>query len=93
MDRETRLRDRLVRGERGTPEESAAQDPRGRIDWKAARDAVGPEVNAVIEETSRILVEWVRDAVITQVRLVTKESRRVLGRRPRDVVTLPGGPG
>ena len=94
MARETRLRDRVVQGERpGTAEEAAGRDPRERIDWKVVRDAVGPEVNAVIEETSGVLVEWMRDAAIAQVKLLTRESRRVVGSRPRDVVALPGGPG
>jgi len=65
-DREDRLRRRLVRdGETKAP--TLTTDPLRRIDWQAARDAVGLQVAVAIEETGKVLHAWARDAVRSQV--------------------------
>ena len=61
-DREDRLRRRLQ-----VPEKATAAAPLRRIDWSAARDAVGLQVAVVIEETGQVLQDWARDAVSAQV--------------------------
>jgi hypothetical protein len=60
-DREDRLRRRLLVSAR-----PAAPDPMRRVDWLAARDAVGLEVAVVIEEAGQVLHRWARDAVGAQ---------------------------
>jgi len=61
-DRDRRLRERLTAG----PVGSVGVDPLRRINWLAARDAVGLEVCVVIEESATVLMEFVRDAVGVQ---------------------------
>lgn len=63
-DREDRLRRRLRR-EEGPPEGVGAcrGDPLRRIDWSAARNAVGLQVAVTIEETGKVLEQWARNAV------------------------------
>jgi len=65
-DREDRLRRRLLK-EVESPPGPLTADPLRRIDWKAARDAVGLQVAVTIEETSKVLHFWARDAVRSQV--------------------------
>jgi hypothetical protein len=63
-DREDRLRRRLVRD--GEPVGVQA-DPLRRLDWQAARHAVGLQVAVTIEETGKVLHLWTRNAVRSQV--------------------------
>ena len=65
-DREDRLRRRLVQ-DVGARAPTLAADPMRRIDWQAARDAVGLQVAVAIEETGKVLHAWARDAVRSQV--------------------------
>ena len=66
-DREDRLRRRLVREPGGELPSGVVADPLRRVDWSAARDAVGLEVAVTIEEAARVLHVWARDAVCSQV--------------------------
>ena len=65
-DREDRLRRRLVREVESKGPPGLAADPLHRIDWQAARDAVGLQVAVAIEETGKVLHVWARDAVRLQ---------------------------
>ena len=65
-DREDRLRRRLRVEEVGGGAKANAMDPLGRVDWRAARDAVGLEVAVAIEETAKVLWAGTRDAVMRQ---------------------------
>ena len=65
-DREDRLRRRLIRTEELKTSAGLSADPLRRIDWAAARDAVGLQVAVTIEETGRVLYGWARDAVSVQ---------------------------
>ena len=66
-DREDRLRRRLVRATEQKESPGLEADPMRRIDWQAARDAVGLQVAVAIEETGKVLHAWTRDAVRSQV--------------------------
>ena len=86
-DREDRLRRKLRARPDGPVAETEAgltTDPQRRLDWSAARDAVGLETAVIIEESGQVLVDWVRDAVGMEVRVLKEESRRLLGPPPRD---------
>lgn len=65
-DREDRLRRRLQREVEAPPAPLLA-DPLHRIDWQAARNAVGLQVAVAIEETGKVLHLWARNAVRSQV--------------------------
>ncbi len=88
-DRETRLRKGIVRGNHAPP---PGVDPRAGIDWDRVRDAVGPEVCAVVEETTGLLVRWARDAILAQAQVVTGESPRLLPSAARDDIDPPEPP-
>jgi hypothetical protein len=94
-DREDRLRRRLRR-RRDVP--SAVSDPlvlppMRRMDWSAARDAVGLEVVVVLEEASQVLWEQVRDAVSSQRFVGQGVRKKVLGPAARDdMVPRPRSP-
>jgi hypothetical protein len=63
-DREDRLRRRLRRdGDSAARSEGSEVAPLRRIDWSAARNAVGLQVAVTIEETGQVLEQWVRNAV------------------------------
>ncbi len=81
-DREDRLRRRLVREEGGPGGVQA--DPLRRVDWSAARDAVGLEVAVTIEEAAKVLHLWARDAVCSQVHTPQADTRGVQPRPARD---------
>jgi hypothetical protein len=66
-DREDRLRRRLVRAPEPGDAGGLLADPLCRVDWLAARDAVGLQVAVTIEESVRVLHQWARDAVGPQV--------------------------
>jgi hypothetical protein len=70
-DREDRLRRRLLR-EVEAP--GLAADPLRRIDWAAARDAVGLQVAVTIEETGKVLHLWARDAVRSQLLVLPRHG-------------------
>lgn len=74
-DREDRLRRRLLRD--GDPKVSCGlgTDPLRRIDWSAARIAVGLQVAVTIEETGKVLHLWARDAVRSQVVVPSRHQR------------------
>ena len=57
-DREDRLRRRLVREEEPKAASALEADPLRRIDWGAARDAVGLQVAVTIEEAGRVIHGW-----------------------------------
>lgn len=88
-DREGRLRERLKTPE-VEPSAHPPADPLPRLDWSAARDAVGMEAAVIVEETAKVLVSWTRDAVGLEVFGITtdfgrhapKRARDALGRRP-----------
>lgn len=83
-DREDRLRRRLVRQEEAKPASVLLADPLGRVDWSAARDAVGMQVAVTIEEAARVLHVWARDAVRSQVFVPQADARRLQPRTERD---------
>lgn len=60
-DRDDRLRRRLR-----PAREASGGDPLARLDWDAARDAIGLQGAVVVEETGRVLVAWARDAMALQ---------------------------
>ena len=62
------------------PEASPIRTPMTRLNWLAARDAVGPEVTVVVEESLRVVMSWTRDVVSSQ--STTKSS--VTGRHVPD---------
>jgi len=66
-DREDRLRRRLVRQQETNSPGGGLADPLCRLDWSAARDAVGLQVAVTIEEAARVVHQWARDAVRRQV--------------------------
>ena len=66
-DREDRLRRRLVREAESKGPPGLGADPMRRIDWQAARNAVGLQVAVAIEETGKVLHAWARNAVRSQV--------------------------
>lgn len=65
-DREWRLLKKLYVQAPSCSTAPSVVPPSARLDWSAARDAVGPEVTVVVEESVRVLASWVRDAVIAQ---------------------------
>jgi hypothetical protein len=83
-----RLRRRLVAG---AAHALARVDPVARVDWAAARDAVGLEVAVIVEETGRVLAGWVRDALSPQPLEAAAESGRLASAAPRDAFG-PSGP-
>jgi hypothetical protein len=93
-DRDRRLRERLMRPEAAaTAAESSAfeADPLRRLDWSAARDAVGMEVAVIVEETGRVLCGWARDAVQAH---GGRKTRKSSGHGPapaRDAIVHRGG--
>lgn len=87
-ERDGRLRKRLVKVESEAP--AVGTDPRAQIDWDVVRDAVGPEVCAVIEETAGVLVRWTRDAVAPQGFGITSGSLRLLPAILRDDIASFG---
>jgi hypothetical protein len=94
-DREDRLRRRLRRRRDVSPAVSDALvvAPMRRMDWSAARDAVGLEVVVVVEEASQVLWEGVRDAVSSQRIARQGVSKKVLGPLARDgMVSRPRAP-
>ncbi len=58
--------------------------PSARVDWVAARDAVGLETAVIIEESLRHAEEWARDAVRAHPCGITGECGGHGGRGPRD---------
>jgi len=74
-DREDRLRRRLVRPEDPKPIPELRADPLRRIDWTAARAAVGLGIAVAIEETGRVLHGWARDAVCSQLVMLQQDRR------------------
>jgi hypothetical protein len=68
-DREHRLR----KGLQATDATGTEVDPLRRLDWEAARDAVGLQVAVTLEEVGGVLVDWARDAVLTQQREIPWE--------------------
>ena len=73
-DREDRLRRRLLKQD---PKAASGlgTDPLRRIDWAAARDAVGLQVAVTIEEAGKVLHAWARDAVFSQLIAVQGDRR------------------
>lgn len=55
--------------------------PTARLDWDAARDAVGPEVTVVVEESLKVTQAWVRDVVTAQ---PTSRQKVTPGHGPSD---------
>lgn len=87
-DRDDRLRRRL----QATPRAVASEaDPLARLDWGAARNAVGLEVAVVIEETGRLLVSWARNAVMRQLPVLALESGPLGGPTARNAIA-PSAP-
>jgi hypothetical protein len=78
-ERAERVRLRVTRGAVGEP-------PRERVDWEAARDAVGVQVAAVIEEFARHAEEWARDAVRAHPSGKTQECGGHPGGGARDAI-------
>ena len=74
-DREDRLRRRLRTDESPAAEGpvTLAVDPLRRIDWSAARNAVGLQVAVTIEETGKVLHLWARNAVPAQLVVPTRD--------------------
>jgi len=72
-DREDRFRKWILRE---IPKFTPDSDPRAGIDWARVRDAVGPEVCAVIEETAGLVFRWARDTRAAKVPVVTGKSPR-----------------
>jgi hypothetical protein len=88
-DRDDRLRRRLQAAPRAGASEA---DPLARVDWAAARNAVGLEVAVVIEETGRVLMTWARNAVGRQplARAPTSGPLREAAARNAIVSSAPG---
>ena len=82
-DRAERLRRKVVPE---VPLPSPLADPLPRVDWDAARDAVGFEVAVFVEESQRVVVDWARDAVLAQQHVITRKSRKVGGVSARDAL-------
>ena len=58
-------------------EEKARGAPEDRVDWEAARDAVGLETAVAIRYSHQMLAEWVRDAVPVKEGLAKGKSDRI----------------
>lgn len=86
-DREDRLRRKVAPARTGPP----PVDPLAEVDWSAARDAVGLEVQVVVEEAAKVLVRAARDAVPRKVRGESVKPRRLPPQATRDAVG-PRGP-
>ncbi len=86
-DRAERLRGKVVPAQAGPP----PTDPLERVDWSAARDAVGLETQVLIEETAKVFARAARDAVTAKRGERPGEPRRVPREAPRDAVGR-GGP-
>lgn len=76
-DREDRLRRKLVKEQEAICPGGVLADPLRRLDWSAARDAVGLEVAVTIEEAARVVQQWARDAVCRQVVTAQADDRRL----------------
>jgi hypothetical protein len=86
-DRDDRLRRRL---QVAPGVEAVGADPLARLDWAAARNAVGLEVAVVIEETGRLLATWTRNAVTRQGPAPARESRPLRVSPPRNAIASVG---
>jgi len=82
-DRDDRLRRRLQAAPGSVV---ASADPLARLNWGAARNAVGLEVAVVVEEAGRLLETWVRNAVPRQVPAMALESRPLVGPAARNAI-------
>ena len=88
-DRDDRLRRRL----QAVPRAGASEvDPLARVDWAAARNAVGLEVAVIVEETGRVLASWARNAVTRQLPVLVQESGPLGGSAARNAIasSAPG---
>lgn len=83
-DREDRVRRKLIRETDDEAQSPPSCAPLDRIDWEAARDAVGLEVAILIEETGKALLEGTRDSVIGQPIGIKEESAKHSQACPRD---------
>ena len=83
-DRDDRLRRRLH-----AEAEAVRGDPLARLNWGAARDAIGLQVAVVVEETGRLLVSWARDAMALQLSGSPHEFGRHPPGRVRDAMGSP----
>ncbi len=86
-DRDDRLRRRLQAVPRAV---AADADPLARLNWDAARNAVGLEVAVVVEETGRLLATFARNAVTRQVPASASESGLLLGPAARNAIVSTG---
>ena len=84
-DREDRLRRRLWR--------EMSEGAPARLDWSAARDAVGLEVVVVMEEAAKEQGARVRDAVLRQLLVSSSVGARVGVSGMRDGIAVPLRPG
>lgn len=85
-ERAERVRLRISRGAVGEP-------PSERVDWEAARDAVGVQVAAIIEEFARHAEDWARDAVRAHPSGIAKECGGHPQGSARDAIGgMPLGP-
>lgn len=73
-ERADRLRARLVKQGEAEPAKVGLEDPRLRIDFGAARTAVGLEATVFVEETAGVLWWWARNAVLQQGTGITGKS-------------------
>ena len=55
-----------------------------KVDWSAARDAVGLEVAVLVEETGQVLRDYARDVVRSEGSGITEDSLKHARARPRD---------
>ena len=88
-DRETRVRQRLTEASPTTAsmDSTEPKEPdRVRIDWRAARAAVGLEVVVLIEEFGEVLREMARDEVRRQLVVFSGELARHGRRAGRDEI-------
>jgi hypothetical protein len=89
-DRDDRLRRRLLGS---SAREARGGDPLARLNWGAARDAIGLQAAVVIEETGRVLVSWAQDAMALQRPGFPQPFGRQLPQRVRDAMgSPPSGP-
>ena len=85
-DREQRLRGRVVPAREGAPPAA----PLDEVDWSAARDAVGLEVQVVVEEVVKVLARGARDAVRSKEKGKAIKPHQVPLSRGRDAVGRSG---
>jgi len=78
-ERAERVRQRVSRG-------AAGEAPTVRLDWEAARDAVGVQVVAIVEEFVRHIEEWARDAVRAHPMGIIRKCGEHDGAEPRDAI-------